>query len=123
MSNRTQYQRPMFSSLPVRKRPRQIWGADSLSNKRWKCWVCGFIANSDRDKVGDGVGYHSADIVDPGLLNLGTGDRKDVTLSIDNSSTIHLSRQRTEGDPTATVGNFTQQVSSGCPFCGSKNYR
>ena len=119
----SQYSRPIFSPLPKRKRTMSIKGSGSLSNKRWKCWVCGFIANSDRDKTGAGVGYHSTDIVDPGVLNRGTGDSKDVTLSVDDSSVVYLSRLDVVGNQQPTDGNFTHEVSSGCPLCGSKNYR
>ena len=121
--SQTRYQKQTFSPLPKQKRPQPIRRADSLSGRRWKCSFCGFVCDSQRDTTGDGVGFTATDIVDPGILQFGTGDKRDVLLSVDAENVIHLSRLDSEGDPIPTVGNFSQQTFAGCPMCGSKAYK
>src|SRR3990167_2357590 len=104
MVNQTRYQRPLFHPLPVERHPRKIWGADTLSDKRWKCWNCGFVVNTDIGKTGDGVGFQARDIVDPGIFAGGTGDKRDTALSLDDNNTIHLSQIDSEGNQIPTVG-------------------
>ena len=106
--NQTRYQRRTYEHLPKMKHPHQIWGADDLSGRRWKCWVCGFVADSERDKIGDGAGFFSTDSVDPGIYQGGTGDKRDVTLSVDDNHTIYLAQIGPEGNPLPTKGNFKQ---------------
>lgn len=70
--------------LPREKRAISIFGATAYiegrvvkdqSNKFYRCWNCGFLCNTDRNKLGDGVGYHITDEVDsPAVLNKGAGD-------------------------------------------------
>ena len=75
--------------LESKKRTIAVFGTDDHSNRFFKCWNCGFICDSQRDKTGDGVGYSVVQVTDPY-----TGDL-----------------------------NYSQQVSSGCPQCGSRNYK
>jgi hypothetical protein len=121
-------------SLPKEKRTVKYWGAESpgggwlagpdQSNILFKCWNCGFICNTDRDQLGDGVGYVVVDEVRVKPFRLGTGDIKDLSLSIgDFQSGCRLFQLDALGDPVTINYNFTQKVFAGCPSCGSKNYK
>ncbi len=123
MTNQTRYIKPQRTPIPKLKRPHPLWGADDHSGRFFKCWVCGFICDSERDKVGDGVGYHSRVVVDPGTFVSGAGDIKDTILSVDNDTIIHLSAIGSDGTPIPTVHNFSYEIFEGCRNCGSKNYR
>ena len=141
--NQTRYIRPIHTPLPHRKRAIRIWGADTMSGKRFRCWNCGFVCNTDREKTGDGVGYHVQDVTDPETTllpdysgsavtytgtqysawqNKGTGDSRDISLSIDNDKTIFMSELDANGDKKVMSHNFTSIVSAGCPHCGCKTY-
>ncbi len=121
--NQTRYQRQTFHALPKEKRSIAIFGADTLSNRRFKCWNCGFVVDSERSRTGDGVGFKATDVVDPGVLQSGSGDKRDMTLAVDTKTDIYLSSVDSCSNPIPTVGNFSQNVFAGCPSCGSLNYK
>ena len=141
MSNESRYRQYDLRRLPKEKRTRRIWGAASYiggrvvgdqSDNLYRCWNCGFVCNSDRDKTGDGVGYKVTDEVDqPVALNLGgsahefpnSDNTRDVKLCFDTIHDIHLVALDSAGDLQTVVHNNTQVVTSGCPLCGSRNYK
>lgn len=122
------------TSLPKEKRTIPFWGAESSgggwapgsdqSGILFKCWNCGFICNANRDETGDGVGYVVTDEVRVKFPRLGSGDVKDVSLSIGiYQSGVRLMKLDELGNPVTIMHNFTQKVFSGCPNCGSRNYK
>ena len=114
--------------LPKEKRSIPVWGADLPDAKQsgllWKCWNCGFVCNIKRDELGDGVGYIVTDEVRIKNPRLGTGDKKDLSLSIDlYQAGAHLIQLDSNGDPVTIQRHMTQKVFAGCPRCGCKNYK
>jgi hypothetical protein len=127
--------------LPREKRVIKLFGATSYiagkvvkdqSNTLYRCWNCGFVCHSDRDKLGDGVGYVVKDEPDlPAVLNMGAGAyefpgenaNQDVAISLETGNTLHLMNLDSNGDPMTVRHNFTSTISSGCPFCGCRQYK
>lgn len=113
--------------LPKEKSTIPIWGADLPDAKQsgifWHCWNCGFVANSTRDELGDGVGYVVVDEVRKKNVRLNAGIRE-LSLSIDRFQCgAHLMQLDPLGNPVTVMHNFTQRVFAGCPKCGCKNYK
>ena len=127
--------------LPRQKRTISVFGAVSYdqsgravkdqSDKLFRCWNCGFLCNTDRDKLGDGVGYTIKDQPDILPLSLGSGAFQypgsnaqwDVTLSLEDMHTVHLMQLDSDGNPMTVMHNFSQVVFAGCPLCGCMNYK
>ena len=127
--------------LPRQKRTIAIFGAASYidgrvvkdqSDKLFRCWNCGFICNTDRDKLGDGVGYRIEDQVDLAPLDLAeaaieypqsNASEMAITISIDEVSTPLLMKLDSEGNPVTVMHNLSQVVYEGCPLCGCMNYK
>ena len=119
-------------TLPKRKRRIPVWGAEThtidQSGKLFRCWNCGFICNTDRDELGDGVGYRVIDEVEDGDgtamgAHIGAAYRANfIALSIGTESDIYSFSLNSDGDPVMVEHNHTQQVSSGCPMCGCRQY-
>ena len=127
--------------LPRQKRTIGIFGAEGYidgrvakdqSNKLYRCWYCGFICNTDRDRLGDGEGFYITDEIDrPTVLNRGASAYEfpmsnngwDVTISLDVTTTPHLMKLDSQGSAMEGMHNNTTIVTSGCPLCGCKNYK
>jgi predicted RNA-binding Zn-ribbon protein involved in translation (DUF1610 family) len=120
--------------FPKEKKTIPFWGAASpgagygagsdRSGVLFKCWNCGFLCNTNRDELGDGVGYVVTDEARIKIPRLGSGDIRDVSLSIGIfQSGARLMQLDAVGDPVTVVHNMTQRVYAGCPHCGSKNWK
>jgi hypothetical protein len=146
--------------LPRQKRTIPIHGAVSYvdgrpvkdqSNVFFRCWNCGFICRTDRDKLGDGEGFVIEDQADVltgsqtvitggtaatnteqfSVLNMGASAYEfpqgnalqDVSCSLEDNKTIHLMQLDSEGNPFTVMHNFSTKVTSGCPFCGCRQYK
>lgn len=127
--------------LPKEKRIRRIFGTASYingqvvkdqSNNMFRCWNCGFICNTDRNKLGDGVGYVIEEVPDfPFILNLGasayefpqSNGIQDISLSLESNDTPHLMQLNSDRGPVEPMRNFVTTIISGCPNCGCKNYK
>jgi len=114
--------------LPQEKRTIPVWGADLPDAKQsgilFTCWNCGFLCNITRDELGDGVGYIVTDEIRIKTPRLGTGDIKDLSLSIDPfQAGVHLMQLDPSGAPVTILRQMTQKVFAGCPRCGCKNYK
>ena len=139
--NESRYVRYDKRGLPVQKRTIPIFGAASYVDGRvvkdqsgifFRCWNCGFICRTDRDKLGDGEGFVINDQVDvPAVLNLGassyefpgTDNTRDVKMAVEDNVTVNLMELDNEGNPKTVMHNFFTKVTSGCPCCGCKAYR
>lgn len=129
--------------LPREKRTISIFGATSYidgqvvkdqSGRFYKCWNCGFVCNTDRDKLGDGEGFYVTDVPDyPFVYNQGASSyehpcdpntaRWDTTISVDTITTPHMMKLDSQGNPVTVIHNNISIITSGCPHCGCKNYR
>ncbi len=129
--------------LPREKRTISVFGAVSYidgrpekdqSNKLFRCWNCGFICNElhNNIKTGDGEGYYITDKPDtPSILNIGASayefpesdNTRDVSIGIERTSTAYLMMEDCMEEPVTVIHNNDSVVTSGCPFCGTKQYR
>ena len=129
--------------LPRQKRTISIFGAVSYidgrpvkdqSDKLFKCWNCGFICNElhDNIKTGDGNGYYIIDKPDgPSVLNIGgsahefpeSNDVMDVLIKTETTSTAYMIQEDCNNEPVTVMHNLDSVVTSGCPFCGTRQYR
>lgn len=100
---------------------------NGLDHGTWfRCWNCGFICSVDRDSLGgaesrDGVTplnytvpVHGAETAIPnsGIARLGGPSPLTVALKVDDL-----------GQTQTIETRFAPEVSGGCPFCGSLNWR
>jgi len=110
-------------TLPPGRPSRPIFGADSQENTFFRCRQCGFICKVGRDSTGNGIGYHAVDsILVTDLVNF-SGNVMENSLSIRTIRDLRLIEVNANGDPKVFKTNFTQVVRSGCPQCGSLNWR
>ncbi len=118
--------------LPTDIHPRQLFGDGvGLANdagKYYACGYCGFTCNVDRDGLGgensrSGVRHSdfvapeydgSGDISSPLSTRLVLGGVSHVFVIMENDAA---------GDPKGVVHDFEHSVSTGCPLCGSTNWR
>jgi hypothetical protein len=99
------------------KRARAIYGEREDQGKYFRCQHCGFICNLDRDELGgssdrSGLVYenYSVDFSNSPLTKL-------ATLESD------IEHFQTTEDIFGTRQYIRAKVVSGCPFCGSRNWR
>jgi hypothetical protein len=129
------------SRLPRQKRTIRLFGAtayidgrvvDDQSDRIFKCWNCGFICDTSKNKLGDGVGFTVQDKVDKTPFDMAAAANRypcsnasemAMTISMEEISTPLLMKLDTEGNPVTVMHNLTQVVTSGCPLCGSKAYK
>lgn len=114
-------------SRKLRKRSRTIpvKGFGDDAGKYYRCWYCGFVCNVDRDALGDaetGSGeYH----IDFAGRSDGSGDSSSPlnTLALMDGHDVVLLELDSTGTPKTIYHEFQPKPSSGCPSCGSKNWR
>lgn len=127
MSERSKYVRLHRRRLPREKRTIRLEGSSEDSNKWFKCWYCGFHVNADKSEIGDGSGVNTVlynDAVDNyDIQDYGQSDKMQH-LTLDGC--IHFEtvvKPTAEGTVASMKLPYKSDISSGCPFCGSKNYR
>ena len=112
------------------------------TGKLFRCWNCGFICDSDRDGLGDkdsmaavsskeySPAYSSDNIntTDGDSRQFGDpihGDNNGVPLlrmlTIRTGHIIH--KKDAAGDNVGIMHCLEPNVTGGCPFCGSRNWR
>lgn len=115
--------------LPRRSRTYPLHGnnvrGDGEDSGKWfRCWNCGFICNKDRDSIGD-INSRSAD----GQIEYYTPSYGSVDMSGECNAIMVLNgnevalEQGADGNPKGIRHNLRSDVYSGCPFCGSLNWR
>lgn len=111
VNHRSRKPRKESRTIPLWGTPERGDGLDS--GKYYKCWNCGFICNTDRDALGDAqsvsdISYESYDLLDEyGDSVADTGGCKHTIF---------------EGEGYTTV-RYIPVVNSGCPMCGTLNWR
>jgi hypothetical protein len=133
-------------TLPVRSEPNytESNGVDDQGDtgKLYRCWNCGFICNADRDELGDedtkaAISFQIYDQVyssdnnnttDGSTRQIGDiihGHNSGVPLLqmlvIRTGHAIH--QADAAGDNVAVQVNWEPDITGGCPFCGSRNWR
>lgn len=113
------------SRLLPSRRARRIFGLGEDNGKYYRCMNCGFICNIDRDELGgssdrDGLVYenYSVNIYDSapfghGFAVLG-GDIEHFQAVLEVGS---------DNEPKEVEEHWQARVASGCPLCGSRNWR
>ena len=86
----------------------------------------------DNIKIGDGNGYYITDKPDgPSVLNMGisaheypeSNDVRDVSIKIETVSTAYMMQSDCNEEPVTVMHNNYSVVTSGCPLCGTRQYR
>ena len=121
------YTRPYKKTLPKRSRTRPVKGRGDDRNRYFRCWNCGFICDSKRDELGDSdswagddhTDYHSLAQANP----QGTGPDKVCCLGGDIGHYHVAMRIGADSEPKTIVHKLKSDVSRGCPFCGTTNWR
>jgi hypothetical protein len=130
----TTYRKPR--KLPLRRESRTIpiKGKGDDEGKYFRCWHCGFICDSSRDELGDSDSTAGDDHTEYKSL-CGTTDEYErlVNKPIELKQLVlggcigHyqvMGKLGFDGSTVVTVThNLKSDVSRGCPFCGTTNYR
>ena len=121
--------------IKVRHRPRRpkkesrripIWGSpergDGLDHGRYfECWNCGFVCDSDRDFLGDS---ESSARITPTAYN--QTDEKGTAVYHCQGQLAMTNTNQTDCEAAGGTWSrvrYEPVVESGCPFCGSPNWR
>lgn len=121
--NLSRYIKYVRQHIPGYRRAIPRKWTESQSGKYYRCRICGFTCNTDRDRLGDGTGVYVTDAILPAHLTAFDGNISSHTLSISTIKDLHLIEMDSNGDPKIFKRNFTTTVTSGCPFCGSQNWK
>ena len=127
--------------LPKEKRQIPIFGstayisgqvAEDQSNKFYRCWNCGFLCNTSKDKLGDGVGYYVTDAPETYYNNNGSAafqypcsnaSLNAAMIMVTTVSTPRLIKLDNVGNPLTVKHNNYEVITSGCPACGCRAYK
>jgi hypothetical protein len=126
--------------IPRQKRKLPIFGSVSYingspvkdqSNKLFRCWNCGFPCNSDDNATGDGAGYRIVDRVDSIYLDTNSSSIEypqsngifAIMIEDELITTPLLSKIDSEGNPVEPIHSLSKEVFSGCPMCGTRNWK
>jgi len=101
-----------------------VRGNGEDAGKWFKCWNCGFICNVDRDALGDNETRSGDGQTDYHTPSYGSSDMSDEVngLAALEDYTVALALG-VDGNPQGIRHNIMSDVSSGCPMCGSRNWR
>lgn len=140
----TTNRRPHKSRIRHDARTLPLRGTGDDEGKYYRCWNCGFICNVDRDSLGDGESRDGASTefyydyypqsegayrgVASGLFLEDEGAAGDHTspalaLRCVNRGTTRTIAVGPDGLPVTTKLTYAPTVVSGCPGCGTKNWR
>jgi len=114
-------------TIPRKGNPDRGNGLDD--GRYYRCWHCGFLAcNEDRDALGDGQsgnGVSHEDYYNPAVGGSYDGDPlNSVTVLGGSIEHFHVTLELgSDGEPKGIRHDLRPVVNSGCPFCGSLNWR
>jgi hypothetical protein len=123
----TDYRRPHKKTLPKRSRTRPVPGRWGDKGRYFRCWNCNWICDSQRDELGgsdstagdDHTDYHGIANEDPYTENAG----RVLCLGGDIGHYHVAMRVGPDDEPKTIRHNLTSEISKGCPFCGTTNWR
>ena len=121
------YTRPYNRKIKKRSRTLPIYGTGEDEGRYYHCWHCGFVCDSERDELGDADSTAGDDHTD--VHNLAGADPYTNNVGRHASNRLCLKhlyvamRKDAAGDSKTIVHLHTTDVSRGCPFCGSTNWR
>jgi hypothetical protein len=108
-----------------RKRTISVRGSEEDNGVYFRCWNCGFICDSTRDRLGDGGGITVKDAPEYWSEYDSTQDGLSITpgIRMHNFMAVTLENGPLDDPITTYRHNKYPVVNSGCPFCGCRNYR
>lgn len=121
------YTRPHKRKLRKESRTLPIYGKGDDAGRYFHCWNCGFVCDVRRDELGDAESTAGDDHLDvygiaqenPYTENPG----KYATLNGDTGH-FHVALEiGADSNPKSVRHDFKSDVTKGCPFCGSTNWR
>ena len=124
------YTRAHKRKLAKRSRTLPVYGEGADEGKYFRCWNCGFICNVDRDELGDSessAGDEHTDFHD--THHCSTYDAPDAasryaTLGGDTGHyQVAQNIITPDGEAELIRHEYTSDISRGCPFCGTTNWR
>lgn len=136
--NRNRKVRKQSRTIPLRGH--KDFGDGRDDGKYWRCWNCGFICDNERDELGDADGISHT--VYEALYSGGPKKGANSTDYLETDAAIHGSIQSvplltiasgrtghvllendSAGDPKTVRINWTPETNSGCPLCGTRNWK
>jgi predicted RNA-binding Zn-ribbon protein involved in translation (DUF1610 family) len=123
------YRRPHQPILPKRSRTRPIFGRGDDEGRYYRCWNCGFVCDSQRDALGGSesdagdnhTDYNGLAKSNPYLNSSDAGFKACLGGDIEH---FQVAMELGPDDEERTIiHDLTSDVSHGCPFCGSTNWR
>ena len=103
-------------TIPLKGNPVRGDGEDS--GKYYKCWNCGWICNLDRDALGDS---ESEANITPTVYTQLDQYGSEVYHCFGSAGSTQAICEAAGGEWTST--RYKPVVNSGCPMCGSPNWR
>jgi hypothetical protein len=115
--------------LPKRSRTWPVFGRGDDAGRYFRCWNCGFVCDSKRDQLGGansagGDNHQDAALQAGASYRAGIGLRPVGTLDvIDHYQTALKATYPGSNEAKAVYHHHKTNITAGCPFCGSTNYR
>ncbi len=106
-----------------------LYRGDGLdANRYYRCWNCGFICNTERDALGDIDSRAGTSALTYYLQSYGSADRSSESSSLCVLGGSHLFYHTVlelgaDGQPKPVYHPKKAVITSGCPFCGTLNWR
>lgn len=125
------YRKPRRPPLRKESRTLPIHGTGDDEGRYFHCWNCGFVCDSQRDELGDSeseagddhTDFNNPIVPDPTVDTVGMNPAKQATLGGDIGH-YHVAMEiGADSEPKKPYRIYTSDVSRGCPFCGSTNWR
>jgi hypothetical protein len=102
-------------------------GKGEDEGRYFHCWHCGFVCDSKRDELGDSnssSGDGHTDYNGPAKANPYDVNAGHVICLGGDIGHYHVVMEiGADSEPKTIVHGHTTDISAGCPFCGSKNWR
>ena len=126
----TVYTRAHKRKLIKRSRTLPVYGEGADKDKYFRCWNCGWICNVDRDELGDSdssagdehTDYHETHHCS--TYDAPSDASRYATLGGDTGHyQVAQNIVTPDGEAELVRHKYTSDISRGCPFCGSTNWR
>ena len=125
------YRKAYKPPLPKRSRTLPIKGTGDDEGRYFHCWNCGFVCDSQRDELGgsdssagdDHTEYYRLAAPDSRIDTTGKDPAKHAVLGGCIGHYHVTMRIGADSEPKTVMHNHISDISRGCPFCGSTNWR
>lgn len=121
------YTRAHKRALRKESRTLPIYGKGDDEGKYFHCWNCGFVCDKDRDELGDSdssSGLAHKDALQPVGEFAPNGKAANEACLGGSTGHYHVAALiGADSDPKTVNHVYEPDISYGCPFCGSTNWR